>query len=80
MDPIYQIDPGFQVLTLLYNLSAVDKSSAKPVEELERFSKMDKSEIADVLRKLAEDGYVSAIDNSFYLTNLGVVVVRSLFT
>lgn len=80
MADIYELTPSMRLLMTMHHASAVDIGSAKKVEELNLISDMPKNEVAGALDELVSYGYVVRKDSLYYLTNLGICVVRSVYT
>jgi predicted transcriptional regulator len=61
-------------------MSAVDPNSAKRVDELVGLSGMSEKELEKALGELVSFGYVIRKDHIYYLSSLGISVVRSVYT
>jgi predicted transcriptional regulator len=64
----------------MHSVSAVDPISAKRVEELIGLSNMSDKDLEKALGELVSFGYVIKKDQIYYLSSLGISVVRSIYT
>lgn len=80
MHDVYDLTPSMKLLLTMHHASAVDIGSAKKVEELNMISDIPKSEMAGALEELVSYGYVVRKEMLYYLSNLGISVVRSVYT
>jgi|GEM_PF-844692 len=80
MKDVYELSPSMRVLILLHNISAVDYSSAKRVEDIDGLSGMSEQELQNALDELASYGYVLRRDGLYYLSGLGISIIRSIYT
>ncbi|MDD1766294.1 MAG: hypothetical protein LUQ00_00035 [Candidatus Methanomethyliaceae archaeon] len=80
MSDVYEMTPSMRLLLTMHSVSAVDPNSAKRVEELIGFSGMSDKELEKALGELVSFGYVIKKDQIYYLSSLGISVVRSVYT
>lgn len=80
-----KLSPSDRTLLILHNLCATQEGMAKKSDELAHILKRDINEINQILRKHECDGYVKSFADSegntkYYLTNVGIIRVCSIFT
>jgi predicted transcriptional regulator len=69
-----------RVLLCMHNMSAVDANNAKKAEDLTGHCDMDYNDLEKALCELVDFGYIVKKDHIYYLSSLGISVVRSVFT
>lgn len=69
-----------RLLLTMHNISAVSTDSAKKIDDLRSFSDLQNDELREALRELLSHGYVVERDGTYYLSSLGISVVRSVYT
>lgn len=77
---IYEIAPSMRLLITMHNASVVDAGSAKNAEELNSLLNLPKGELTKALDELVAYGYVELSSLGYYLTKLGISVIRSVYT
>jgi len=77
---VYELTPSMRLLLTMHNVSAVDPNSAKNMEELISMSNMSDKDLEKALGELVSFGYVIKKDHIYYLSSLGISVVRSVYT
>ncbi|MCX8181708.1 MAG: hypothetical protein N3D12_01185 [Candidatus Methanomethyliaceae archaeon] len=80
MRDIYELTPSMRLLLTMHNISAVNTDSAKRIDDLRSFSNLHNEELREALRELLSHGYVVERDGTYYLSSLGISVVRSVYT
>ena len=80
MRDIYELTPSMRLLLTMHNISAVNTDSAKRMEDLRPLSDLKNDELREALRELLSHGYVVERDGMYYLSSLGISVVRSVYT
>ncbi|MDH5811775.1 MAG: hypothetical protein QXO54_05510 [Candidatus Methanomethylicaceae archaeon] len=80
MRDIYELTPSMRLLLTMHNISAVSTDSAKKIDDLRSFSDLQNDELREALRELLSHGYVVERDGTYYLSSLGISVVRSVYT
>jgi hypothetical protein len=80
-----RLSPSDRTLLILHNLCATHEDTAKKPDELAHILKGDVNEINQILKKHESDGYVKSFVDSegntkYYLTNVGIIRVCSIFT
>ncbi|MEM2912430.1 MAG: hypothetical protein QW146_07995 [Candidatus Bathyarchaeia archaeon] len=80
-----RLSPSDKTLLILHNLCATHQDMAKRSDELAQVLQRDINEVNQILSKHEADGYVrSLVDNEgnrrYYLTNVGIIRVCSIFT
>lgn len=80
MYDVYEMTPSMRLLLTMHSMSAVDPNSAKRVDELVGLSGMSEKELEKALGELVSFGYVIRKDHIYYLSSLGISVVRSVYT
>ncbi|MGA2574272.1 MAG: hypothetical protein ABSF36_08785 [Candidatus Methanomethylicaceae archaeon] len=80
MYDIYELTPSMRVLLCMHNMSAVDANNAKKAEDLTGHCDMDYNDLEKALCELVDFGYIVKKDHIYYLSSLGISVVRSVFT
>lgn len=80
MHNVYEIAPSMRVLIILHNLSAINATSAKRMEELKPICCMNEEELYFAIRDLLTHGYICECNGAYYLNSLGISVVRSVYT
>ncbi len=77
---VYELPPSMRLLMVMHSMSAVSNDSAKGSEELATICGMSGGELDSALRELIQYGYVLQSDHLYYLSSLGICVVRSVYT
>ena len=80
MSDVYELTPSMRLLLTMHSVSAVDPNSAKNMEELIGMSNMSDKDLEKALSELVSFGYVIRKDHIYYLSSLGISVVRSVYT
>ena len=80
MRDIYELTPSMRLLLTMHNISAVSTESAKRLDDLRGFSDLKNHELREALRELLSHGYVVEREGAYYLSSLGISVVRSVYT
>ncbi|MCC6013100.1 MAG: hypothetical protein LM593_01890 [Candidatus Verstraetearchaeota archaeon] len=77
---VYEISSSMQLLITLHNMSAVRPESAKSFDEIKCNCCIDEKELYLAIRELINYGYIIEKNGLYYLSSLGISVVRSIFT
>ena len=80
MYDIYELSPSMRVLLCMHNLCAVDQKSAKKAEDLTTLCNLESNDMEKALSELVSFGYIIKKDYIYYLSSLGITVVRSVYT
>jgi len=80
LSDVYELTPSMRLLLTMHSVSAVDPNSAKNMEELIGMSNMSDKDLEKALSELVSFGYVIRKDHIYYLSSLGISVVRSVYT
>jgi hypothetical protein len=80
MFDVYELAPSMKLLIAMHNMSSVDQPSALNVNELTGVSGMSNEELNKALDELVCYGYVVKSDSTYYLSRLGISVIRSVYT
>ena len=80
MRDVYELTPSMRLLLTMHNISAVNTDSAKMLDDLRYFSDLHNDELRVALSELLSHGYVVERDGAYYLSSLGISVVRSIYT
>lgn len=80
MRDIYEITPSMRLLLAMHNLSAVSSEFAKRIEDLRAFSDLRDNELEGAVRELLSHGYIHERGGMYYLSSLGISIVRSIYT
>jgi predicted transcriptional regulator len=80
LSDVYELTPSMRLLLTMHSVSAVDPKSAKNIEELISMSNMSDKDLEKALSELVSFGYVIRKDHIYYLSSLGISVVRSVYT
>ena len=80
MYDIYELAPSMRLLIAMHNISSVDPTTAKSLDELKIASGMSEPELQNAVRELLSYGYVESLGAAYYLSRLGICVIRSVYT
>lgn len=80
MNDIYELAPSMKLLIAMHNISSVDPTTAKNLEELKVASGMSEIELQRAISELLSYGYVESRGTAYYLSRLGICVIRSVYT
>lgn len=69
-----------RLLIAMHNISSVDPVTAKSLDELRIASGMSEQELQNAVRELLSYGYVESKGTAYYLSRLGICVIRSIYT
>ncbi|MEN3054220.1 MAG: hypothetical protein ABC559_02370 [Candidatus Methanosuratincola petrocarbonis] len=72
--------PSMRLLIAMHNISSVDPVTAKSLDELRIASGMSEQELQNAVRELLSYGYVESKGTAYYLSRLGICVIRSIYT
>ena len=74
-------DPLFNVIHGMFSFGITKPETARNIDEIREIIKLDKSiDLATVLDTLVKEGYVSTLENRFFLLGKGIVAVAAIFT
>lgn len=80
MVDVYELAPSMRLLIAMHNSSSVDRDSALNAGDLTGVSGMSGDELNRALAELVSYGYVEKTDSTYYLSRLGISVIRSVYT
>jgi predicted transcriptional regulator len=80
MSDVYEVAPSMKLLIAMHNMSSVDQLSAMNFNELTGVSGMSYDDLSKALNELVCYGYVVKSDSTYYLSRLGISVIRSVYT
>lgn len=80
MNDIYELAPSMRLLIAMHNISSVDPTNAKRLDELRIASGMSDPELQNAMNELLSYGYVESRGTAYYLSRLGICVIRSVYT
>lgn len=80
MEDIYELAPSMRLLIAMHNVSSIDPATAKSIEELRVASGMSDQELQRAIDELITYGYVECRGTTYYLSRLGICVIRSVYT
>jgi predicted transcriptional regulator len=80
MSDVYELTPSMRVLLCMHNMSAIDANSAKKTEDLTCYCNMGYNDLEKALCELVDFGYIVKKDHIYYLSSLGISVVRGVYT
>jgi predicted transcriptional regulator len=69
-----------KLLIAMHNMSSIDQPSALNFNELTGVSGMSYDDLVKALNELVCYGYVVKSDSAYYLSRLGISVIRSVYT
>ncbi len=77
---IYELTPSMRLLLTMHSISAVNTDSAKRLDDLRSFCDLHTDELQQAVKELLSHGYIVERDGAYYLSSLGISVVRSVYT
>ncbi|NHV46014.1 MAG: hypothetical protein HA493_05225 [Candidatus Verstraetearchaeota archaeon] len=77
---MYEISSSMRLLIMLHNMSAICPEAAKSFDEIKCNCCIDEKELYSAIRELLNYGYIIEKNGYYYLSTLGISVVRSIFT
>lgn len=80
MHDVYELTSSMKLLLTMHHASAINLGSAKNLEELNMIADIPQGDMRGALEELVTYGYVVRSDKLYYLSNLGICVVRSVYT
>ena len=80
MHDVYELTSSMRVLLCMHNMSAVGLNSAKRIEDLTEVCGLSYADLEKALKELTDFGYVIKGEHIYYLSSLGITVVRSVYT
>ncbi|MDI9644800.1 MAG: hypothetical protein QFX35_06240 [Candidatus Verstraetearchaeota archaeon] len=80
MEDVYELAPSMRLLIAMHNTSSIDPATAKSLEELKLASGIPDQEIRRAIDELMTYGYVECRGTTYYLSRLGICVIRSVYT
>ena len=80
MSDVYEIAPSMKLLITMHNMSSTNQPSALNFNELTGVSGMSYDELLKALNELVCYGYVVKSGSTYYLSRLGISVIRSVYT
>lgn len=69
-----------RLLIAMHNISSVDPTSAMSLDDLKIASGMSDPELQSAIRELLSYGYVESKGTAYYLSRLGICIIRSVYT
>ena len=74
-----------QLLQLMHNLGIIDERRSQAINELKKIARMPSGQLAEILEKQEESGYIKSIKGRqgllhYFLTGKGIIRVCSTFT
>lgn len=79
-----RIPDDMYILHIMHNIGAIDPKRAIPVEEISRWSSMEKQKVEENLKRLMENGYADVhIDSGtkkYFVTANGIRKVLSIYS
>ncbi len=69
-----------RVLITMHSLTMVGHDRAKELREFASYIGLSEEKLLSILRELIRDGYVAVKEGKYYLTELGVIKVLSIFS
>ena len=69
-----------RLLIMLHNISATRPETAKSFDEIKCICCIDEKELYLAIKELLDYGYIIENNGYYYLSSLGISVVRSIFT
>lgn len=74
-----------RLLLVMHNLGIVDEERSQAINELEKVTKISHKQLAEILEKHEESGYVKSVKGRhgllhYFLTGKGIIRVSSTFT
>lgn len=79
-EDIYELTKSMRVLLCMHNMCAIDPNSAKGTDDLTGLCGLNHGDVETALGELVNFGYVVRKDHIYYLSGLGISVVRSVYT
>ncbi|MGQ9759628.1 MAG: hypothetical protein ACUVQ5_03530 [Candidatus Methanomethylicaceae archaeon] len=80
MRDIYELTQSMRLLLIMHSISAVSSDSAKRIDDLISFSDIHGNQLQEALKELLSHGYILEKNGAYYLSSLGISVVRSVYT
>jgi|APFre7841882590_1041340.scaffolds.fasta_scaffold236114_2 predicted transcriptional regulator len=80
MFDVYELAPSMKLLIAMHNMSCITQASALNMTDLKGVSGFSGEEVNKAIEELVCYGYVEKSDSTYYLSRLGISVIRSVYT